>query len=627
MENLNIIDRISSPSCLRSLSFEELRQLATEIRSLLTSVISENGGHLASNLGIVELTLALHRVYDFKQDRLVFDVGHQCYTHKILTGRKDSFHTLRQHGGITGFPNPLESEYDPFVVGHASTSISSALGLATAFRLQGLPHKSVAVVGDGAISGGMCFEAMNNAGHAGEDLLVILNDNEMSIAKTVGAFSTYLTEIRSNPTAHGLREEIHKIFQSIPLIGRSLDWVQERILTVIKNLIDESHIFSSMGFRYFGPINGRDTELLESELKNLRQQPGPKILHVVTVKGEGFDAAAADPETYHSAVPFEVKGHGEVVPRKEKTESYTNIFVTRLIERAVLDENIVAITAAMPSGTGINLFADKFPGRFFDVGICEAHSVTFAAGLARSGIKPVLAIYSTFLQRGYDQIVHDIALQPEMNVVFAIDRAGLVGADGATHHGVFDIAMLRHIPGMTLMAPRDGEEMGMMLDFALKQSGPVAIRYPRGCPPENTLPRKWEEVRRGNSELIRVGEDGTVFAYGRMVEPAMKAANELTQEGLNLRVINARFAKPLDEEAIRLAATETPAIFTVEDHALSCGFGSAVAEFIADDNIRTKLVRIGIPDSFVEHGNAAILDKILGLDVEGLKKKFRENLS
>ncbi len=629
-----LLDRIQSPADLAPLSLGQLHQLAGEIRRFLTETVSQTGGHLASNLGVVEITLALHRVFDFRRDRLVFDVGHQCYVHKLLTGRRERFHTLRQKGGLTGFPNPRESECDAFVVGHASTSISSAVGLATAFRLQGGGGKVVALVGDGAISGGMCFEALNHAGHTREDVLVLLNDNEMAIAKTVGAFATYLTEIRASPITRRLRRDIHQVLQSIPLIGTSLEWTQEHMLDAIKGIIEPGHIFSAMGFRYFGPVDGHDIASLEHELANLKKIPGPKFLHVVSRKGQGFDAAAADPETFHSAVPFEIRGTGQVVRKGRAEQTWSGAFVDGLMRRAREDDRILAITAAMPAGTGIKAFAEAFPDRFIDVGICEAHSVTFAAALAKAGMRPVLVLYSTFLQRGYDQLIHDMAVQGDLPVVLALDRAGLVGADGPTHHGVFDIAFLRHIPGMTLMAPKDGPELQAMLEFALTLPGPAAVRYPRGCPPAGGLrlegPNAQEgqeapapqPIALGTSERLQDGADATVFAYGRMVEVALQAAKRCAEDGLAIGVVNARFAKPVDRAALVQAAQETGRLVTVEDHALAGGFGGAVAECLADAGVRCSLTRLGIPDRFVAHGTVAELDAELGLDVEGLAQAF-----
>ncbi len=620
-----ILDRIASPGDIRSLPAEELAPLAAEIRSLLTHVVGRRGGHLASNLGIVELTLALHRVFDFATDRLCFDVGHQCYVHKLLTGRRGRFDTLRQTGGLTGFPNPAESAEDPFLVGHASTAISSALGLATAYRLRGEARKVVAVVGDGAIAGGLSFEALNHAGQAGEDLIVVLNDNKMAIAPTVGAFSTFLTDLRANPAAHRLREDVRKALQSLPLIGGPLESTQEHLLDLVKGAVETGHVFTALGFRYYGPVDGHDTALLERELGNLRRLGGPRLLHVMTRKGQGFDAALADPETFHSAVPFEVRGT-EVVREARTGPGWTDVFVERLRESARKDRRIVALTAAMPAGTGIKSFAEEFPDRFLDVGIAEGHCITCAAGLARAGLVPVVAIYSTFLQRAYDHIVHDCAAQGDLHIVFALDRAGLVGADGPTHHGVFDIAFLRHVPGLTLCAPRDAAELRAMLDWSLDAPGLVAIRYPRGTVPEEEedAPPDRPPIRAGVSERLKDGPDGTVFAYGRMVAPALRAARRLAEDpaGPDLAVVNARFAAPLDGASLREAAKRNPLLLTVEDHVLAGGFGSAVSEVGADHNLSTRLVRLGVPDRFVGHGAPADLDRQLGLDVDGLAAAF-----
>lgn len=620
-----ILDRTDSPAALRRLAPDEVRILAQEIRASLTDIISTNGGHLASNLGVVELTLALHRVFDFARDRLLFDVGHQCYTHKLITGRRAAFPTLRQRGGVTGFPNPRESVYDPFLCGHASTSISTAVGYATAFRIQNLPHQAVAVVGDGAIGGGMCFEALNHAGHTGENVLVILNDNEMAIAKTVGAFSREMTAFRSNPATHRVHDEIHGILQGIPLIGHSLDWLQERLLDALKNHTGLAAVFSAMGFHYFGPIDGHDLEGLERELHLLHDYHGPRLLHVATRKGHGFAAAAADPETFHSAVPFSIRGKGDVIPRTAPGPTYSDILTDALLAEAEADPRVLGITAAMPAGTGIKRMTERFPERLIDVGIAEAHAITYAAALARQGMKPVLAIYSTFLQRGYDQLFHDVLIQPDLPFVVCLDRAGLVGADGPTHHGVFDIAFLRHLPGITLMAPRDGEELAAMLHFALELGTPVAIRYPRGGPPDNTLPTTRTPLALGVGEELRSGTDGVVFAYGRMVAPALRAAMALEAEGISLGVVNARFAKPLDGERIA-AAAQTGLILTVEDHALAGGFGGAVGEVVLDAGHACRVARIGIPDAYVEAGSSGELDRMLGLDPDGLQARFREEV-
>ncbi len=616
---MNLND-IQSPEDLRRMGWPELDRLAARLRSRITEVVSRTGGHLASNLGVVELTLALHRVFDFRRDHLVFDVGHQCYVHKLLTGRRDAFGTLRQKGGITGFPNPRESALDPFVVGHAGTSISSALGLAAAARLRGERRTAVAFIGDGSIGAGLAFEALNHAGHTREDLLVILNDNDMAIARTVGALASYLTRIRTEPVYHRLREDLRQVLHRVPLIGHQLDWLQEAVLDGVKQVVEPGHVFSDLGFAYYGPVDGHDTGLLIRELENLKSLPYPRLLHVTTRKGQGFEAAAADPEKYHSAAPFEILPDGKAADNGASERAYTHAFADLLLDRCGRDERIVAITAAMPAGTGLSALADACPERYVDVGISEEHAVTLAGGLARGGMKPVVVIYSTFLQRAYDEIFHDICLQPDLPVVFALDRAGLVGADGPTHHGVYDIAMLRHLPNLTLMAPRDAEELGAMLDLALGLGRPVAIRYPKTTLP--TLPVSARApLLHGKSETLRDGADGAILAYGAMAGPALDAAEQAAQEGADLAVVNLRFAKPLDAERIAELADATGLLLTVEDGCLDGGIGSAVLECLAARAAPLpRVVRLGVPDRFVPHGPRGELLADLGLDADGIAR-------
>jgi 1-deoxy-D-xylulose-5-phosphate synthase len=629
MAETPLLESLESPADLRLLKADQLPALAAEIREYLTEVVSCTGGHLASNLGVVELSIALHRVFDFSRDRLVFDVGHQCYVHKLLTGRLPAFPTLRQKGGLTGFPCPRESEYDLFTTGHACTSISAALGLALAARLRGEKRRSVALIGDGAIGGGMAFEALNHAGHSGADLLVVLNDNDMAIAETVGALSSYLTRIRTEPAYQHLREDIRQILNRIPVIGGQLDWLHEAVLDGIKQVVEPGHVFTDLGFAYYGPIDGHDLDLLTRELENLRALGGPRLLHVTTRKGNGFAAAQEDPERFHSAVPFEIlpgggaarKGGGGA-RKGGGGRNYTAAFADALGVACGRNERLVPITAAMPAGTGLSALAERYPDRYLDVGISEEHAVTLAGGLARGGCRPVVVIYSTFLQRSYDQIFHDVCLQGELPVVFALDRAGLVGADGPTHHGVYDIAMLRHLPNLTLLAPADEPELRAMLDFALAQPGPVALRYPRSALPEPAALQP-EAIEAGRSVTLREGADGVVFAYGAMVRPALDAAAAAAEAGTELTVVNLRFAKPLDEERILALAAASPAVLTVEDGCLAGGVGSAVAELLADAGVGPgRLVRLGVPDRFVPHGGRDELLADLGLDVEGLRRSF-----
>lgn len=617
-----LLEHICSPQDLQGLSHAQLKELAGEIRRYITGVVGDNGGHLASNLGVVEATLALHRVFDFSHDRLVFDVGHQCYTHKIITGRREEFRSLRTGGGLSGFPNPRESTYDTFICGHATTGISSAAGLSAAARIKGEKRKVVALVGDGSIGGGMCFEAMNQAGHRGEDLLIVLNDNEMAIGKTVGAFARRLEEFRSRPEATQFRRELRQIFHSIPLIGDSLDWLQERLLDALKNHTGAAAIFEALGFRYFGPFDGHNIPVMEEALHNLRKLDGPRILHLITEKGRGFPAAAQDPESFHSASPFTIAPGGKVTTRSTAAPSYSSVFAASLLKAARRDERVVALTAAMTTGTGLQRIAAELPERFFDVGIAEPHAVTFAGALAAAGLRPVVAIYSTFLQRGYDQIFHDIALQPHAPVIFALDRAGLVGQDGPTHHGIFDIAYLRHIPNMVLLAPRDGRELEAMLDFSLSIEQPAAIRYPRGAPPADALAGGLPApLELGRGERLRSGGGGTIVAYGSMVATALTAAGLLAAQGVEVGVVNARFAKPLDGELLRECAAIGP-LLTLEDHALSGGFGSAVCEFLADAGIACRIVRLGIPDEFVRAAAPEEQYRQLGLDARGVADSF-----
>ncbi len=623
-----ILEKIVTPEDLQKLELAEQKTLAEEIRKLLIEVVRNNGGHLASNLGIVELTIALHRVFDFSVDSLVFDVGHQSYTHKILTGRKERFDSLRCKGGITGFPNPRESEYDLFLTGHSSTSISSATGLALGKKIAGDNSSTVAIVGDGALGGGMCFEAMNHAGGAGADVLVILNDNDMAISRTVGAFAKHLEEFRSLENTTRMRNELKEVLSKLPLIGDSMDWLYEKLLGALKNHTGAAAVFEAMGFRYFGPFDGHNIEEIENELYKLSRLKGPRILHVITEKGKGYTPAQEDPETYHSSAPIRksmnCSSDQAIGMPLTPVKTYSRIFAEVMCDIAARNNKLVAITAAMTGGVGMRCFAESFAERFFDVGMAESHAIPFAAGLARIGYTPVVAIYSTFLQRGYDQIFHDIALQGNIPVVFALDRAGLVGEDGPTHHGVFDIAFMRHLPNMVLMAPADSEDMRRLLEFAVELGTPAAIRYPKG-EAVNFLPADFvhEDVALGKGEVLLSGEEGTVFAYGRMVAPAYAAVKMLEERAnIQLTLVNSRFAKPLDCELISEAVARGK-IFTVEDHVLAGGFGSAVSEFILDNiSSAVRLIRIGIPDKFIPAANLNQQNEEYGLDELGLYRRF-----
>lgn len=612
--NTSILSNLRLPEDLRKLSDQELEEIAAELRKILINTISQTGGHLAPNLGVVELTLALHRVFESPRDKIIWDVGHQSYVHKLLTGRLERFSTIRQLGGLSGFTKPDESPHDIFGAGHSSTSISAAVGLAKARDLSGENHKVIAVIGDGSMTAGMAFEALNHAGHLKTDLIVVLNDNEMSIAPNVGALSSYLSTLRMNPTVHRLKEEIEYLVQRIPKVGELTARYLEKLKDSLKYMVIPGILFEELGFSYFGPVDGHNIHQLTQIFRDASGHGGPVLIHVLTKKGKGYPPAENNAAKYHGIPGFEIStGH---LRKSSGDPTFSRIFGESLVELAKEDHRIVAITAAMPEGTGLVDFARLFPERFFDVGIAEQHAVTMAAGLARGGKKPVVTIYSTFLQRAYDQILHDVCLQ-ELPVVFALDRAGVVGEDGPTHHGVFDFAYLRHIPGLTIMAPGNENELRQMLELALKLEKPVAIRYPRGHVRGEI--KDQEPVVYGKSEVLRGGERAAVFAVGPMVEPAEKAARRLAQSGIGCAVINVRFVKPLDRETIIYWARRVPHLVTVEDHVLAGGFGSAVLELLADEGIkRTQVTRIGYPDCFVENGTIQELHDLYGLNEEGI---------
>lgn len=623
-----LLDNINSPADLKRIDLDELPQLASEIRELIIGVVSKNPGHLASNLGIAELTLALHYCFDFCKDRLVWDVGHQSYVHKILTGRRQAFSTLRQYKGISGFPDRKESPYDQFTCGHSGDAISSALGLSCGNELLGKDRKVVVIIGDGGIGAGMSLEALNHAGDLKKNLLIILNDNEMAISNTVGAFAKYLTKIRSTPLYVDLKKEVRHVLNAFPFFGRTMEHLLERITETLKKEFSPGQIFVDLGFDYFGPVDGHNIQLLIETINNIKLIEGPTLLHVITEKGKGFEPAAKNPERYHSAGKFHLCNGTIVETAQSDKLSYTNVFSDAIVELAAANDKIVAITAAMPDGAGLSAFKRRFPYRYFDVGICEQHGVGLANGLAATGLKPVVAIYSTFLQRAYDQVFHDVCLQERGNgIVFALDRAGIVGSDGPTHNGVFDIAYLRHLPGMTLMSPKDGSELRAMLKLAVETDSPVAIRYPRESIPDEFIDPSPKPFQIGEAEILREGTDGAIIAYGAMVYPSMDAANRLSEQGIEVAVINARFAKPLDKSTILNVVREYPFIVTVEDHCLLGGFGSAVLELVSDYEEDTrKIIRLGIPDRFIEHGPRDIILKSLGLDAEGIVRRLSSAL-
>ncbi len=601
-----LLDQVNKPEDIKKMSLAQLEELAEEIRQFLIEKLSITGGHLAPNLGVVELTLALHYLLDSPRDKIIFDVGHQSYVHKILTGRKDRFDTLRKYEGLCGFVKRSESEHDVWEAGHSSTSLSAAMGMAMARDFKGEHNKVVAVIGDAAIASGMAFEALNHIGHSKENLIVILNDNEMSIAPNVGAMHNYLSKIRSDKHYLKMKEEAEHLIKRIPAIGGKLAKMGERIKDCLKYLLVSGVLFEELGFTYCGPVDGHNLELLMETLKQASKVQGPVLVHVITVKGKGYPPAEADSHTWHGLGPYKMES-GKVI-KSAGPPMYTEVFGQTLSALARLDKRIVAITPAMPGGSGLMKFAAEFPGRMIDVGIAEQHAATLCAALALEGMKPVFAIYSTFLQRSYDQIVHDIC-RHNANVIFAIDRAGFVGPDGETHQGVYDIAFLRHVPNMVLMMPKNENELQHMLHTAVDYNlGPIAVRYPRtpGRGVELDAPEQWSVVPIGSWEVLQDGTDLVLLAVGpAMIEIAEEAADRLIGSGVSVKVVNARFIKPMDKELlIELAKNEDMPILTLEEGALQGGFGSAVLEFYAEQGIYGMQIRnLAIPDVFVEHGS------------------------
>jgi 1-deoxy-D-xylulose-5-phosphate synthase len=611
-----LLETINTPNDLKKLSLEQLPVLAEEVRQFLLETVSGTGGHLGSNLGTVELTIALHYCFDSPADKIIWDVGHQAYTHKILTGRRDQFHTQRQYKGLSGFPKRSESEHDAFGVGHASTSISAGLGMAAAADLAGTKNHAIAVIGDGSLTGGMAFEALNQAGHLKKNLIVILNDNEMSISKNVGAFSAFISRKMTGRYYRDLKKEMQGLIEHIPAIGKDVLHFARRAENSLKGFLTPGSLFEALGFDYLGPLDGHDLPQLVEVFNNINQLDGPLLVHIMTTKGKGYKPAEDTPDKYHGVGVFDIAtGKGA---RKAGAQSYTDIFGETLVALAEQDPKIVAITAAMPDGTGLNRFAERFPQRFFDVGIAEQHGMTFAAGLAADGFRPVTAIYSSFVQRAYDQVFHDICLQ-KLPVTIAMDRAGLVGDDGPTHHGVFDISYLRHLPGLTMMAPKDENELRHMLKTAVYSGVPMALRYPRGAGYGVELDVEVKELEIGKGELLVDGNDLCIIAIGSTVYPALEAAESLGHKGFSVGVINARFVKPLDADLIKTVAAATGKIITVEENALQGGFGSAVLEMLYDSGMQNiKIKRLGIPDRYIEHGSQAQLRQDVGIDAAGI---------
>ncbi|MEW6228272.1 MAG: 1-deoxy-D-xylulose-5-phosphate synthase [Bacillota bacterium] len=613
-----LLDSLDLPGDLKTLALQDLKQLASEIREEIINTVSKTGGHLAPSLGVVELAVALHAVLDSPRDKIIWDVGHQAYAHKLLTGRHRAFATLRQYGGISGFPRRDESPHDAYNTGHSSTSISAALGIAKARDIKGECFNVVAVIGDGSLTGGMAFEALNHAGHLRTDLIVVLNDNEMSISRNVGAMAAYLSRLRTEPRLLKLRQEMERLLEGIPRIGKDLAESARKLKGSLKYLVVPGMLFENLGFTYLGPLDGHDIPSIMRTVEDARAKGGPVLIHVITKKGRGYPPAEADPRKFHGVGKFDV-ATGEIL-HELAPPSFTEVFGDAVVRLAERDPRIVAITAAMPDGTGLDAFMKRYPERFFDVGIAEQHAVTLAGGLASQGLIPVVAIYSTFLQRAYDQIVHDVAL-PGLHVVFAIDRAGIVGEDGPTHHGALDLSYLRSIPGMTVMAPADEEELVAMLDYAVGLPGPVALRYPRSPGwGRGSAPRS-RPLDLGKGVVLREGSDVAIVALGSMVHPSLRAASVLKRKGIEVTVVNARFAKPLDEDMLLEVAGRCGRMIVVEEGTIAGGLGNAVADLLARrGREHMPLVCLAIPDRFVEHGPREALLAACGLSQHHIAK-------
>lgn len=608
-----ILPLIDEPSKLKALSFKELNKLCAEIRSLIITSVARTGGHLSSNLGAVELTLALHYVFNSPDDFFIWDVGHQCYTHKILTGRFKQFATLRCYQGLSGFPSPQESPHDHFYVGHGSTAISQALGLAFALDAKREKRKIIAIIGDGSLAGGVAFEALNYAGHVNKDILIVLNDNEWAISKTVGGISRYLSRILINPLYNRAREELKTLISKLPLGEHALE-VAHKLEEALKGMLVPGILFEELGIRYIGPLDGHNLKEMILTFKKVKELKGPVIVHVITKKGKGYPPAEKEPDIYHSSPPFNIET-GRLKKKSHKT--YTEIFAESLIDYALQDERIFAITAAMPHGTGLIKFKERFPERFIDVGMAEQNAVCLSSGLAKGGLKPVVAIYSTFIQRAYDQIFHDICLQ-NLPVVLCLDRAGIVGEDGPTHHGVYDLSFLRHLPNIVLMAPKDGWELRLMLGWALKQRFPIAIRYPKEEIPD--LSRYgYQDIILGKAELLASGEGIAIIAYGSMVKIAVEASVMLLEKyNCKVSLLNLRFAKPLDEDAIINLAKKHRWLVILEESPLLGGIGEAIIALIKEKKLEVNIKRFALPDRFIAHGSREELMKELGIDAHSI---------
>ncbi|HBN57425.1 MAG TPA: 1-deoxy-D-xylulose-5-phosphate synthase [Lachnospiraceae bacterium] len=613
-----VLEKIDQVNDIKKISPEEYGLLAEEIREFLIGKISQNGGHLASNLGVVELTMAIYRTFHLPEDKIIWDVGHQAYTHKILTGRKEEFAGLRSYGGMSGFPKHRESQCDAFDTGHSSTSISAALGYVRARELTGEDYTVVAVIGDGSLTGGMAYEALNNAAHLKTNFIIVLNDNHMSISENVGGMSKYLSHLRTASVYTGLKKGVTDVLERVPVVGNAMIEQIRKTKSSIKQLVVPGMLFEDMGLTYLGPVPGHNIPLLCRVLMEAKRVDGPVLIHVITQKGKGYEPAEAAPDKFHGIGPFDIAS-GKAKGKKGE-DSYTDVFGKVICDEAGKNPDIVAVTAAMADGTGLAGFARRFPGRFFDVGIAEGHGVTFSAGLAAGGMKPVFAVYSSFLQRGYDQIIHDVALQ-NLPVMFAVDRAGLVGSDGETHQGIFDLSYLSSVPGMTVLTPKNKWEMADMVRFAASYGGPVALRYPRGA--AYTGFREYRSpIEYGKSEWIYKEKDLAVLSAGHMFEESVKVRENLKKKGMDCSLINARFVKPVDEEMLVELSREHRLIITVEENVKTGGYGEHVLECVSRRGLPVKVLILALPDRYVEHGNVAVLRKENGMDSESMTQKI-----
>ena len=618
-----ILEKINEPKDLKQLNIEEQKELAEEIRKELLNIVSKNGGHLASNLGVVELTIAIHTVFNAPMDKIVWDVGHQSYVHKMLTGRKDQMNTLRKLNGLAGFPKTCESEYDAFNTGHSSTSISVATGMARARDLLKEDYKVIAVIGDGSLTGGMALEALNDAGASRTNVIVILNDNEMSISKNVGGIPTFLSKLRTRKLYTRANTRIKRLTLKIPRVGEKIVDLVRRAKKTIKQVFIPNMFFEDIGFTYLGPVDGHNIEKLESILKIAKDVKGPVLVHIITKKGKGYKFAEENPDKFHGISPFNIET-GEKLGKSQK--DYSKVFGEKLVSLAEKDEKIVAVTAAMKDGTGLKEFANKFPERFFDVGIAEQHAVGLIAGMAKAGLKPVLPLYSSFLQRGYDQLVHDIALQ-NIPVTICIDRAGIVGNDGETHHGIFDMSFASAIPNLNILAPKDFKELEDMLEFAVNYNGPVLIRYPRGGEGLNKIEKEKQDIELGKAEVLKEGKDISLIAIGKMVDRAVEVSNILEEKGIDAEIVNVRFLKPIDKDCILNSIEKTGKAVTMEDGILNGGLYTAVLEEVNKSNLENiKIIPVGYDDTFITHGSTAELEEKMRTDAKSIAQTIEEKL-